>query len=190
MHSAPRRPALQSSRLVAAAAALWIALFATLASAVPHTVRARSANYDDAPATVKQATVRLAQTFSNPSQFPFASVQGEEIKIARSRVRYMNRKNQQAQTFLLEGEVQVRNGMHKPIAFLQLTAICLNAFQERIDTAQQSIEEPISPGQIRIVHWTKNLPHEEVYEVVFAVTAVRFADGTVWAPTEELVLSP
>ena len=164
-------------------------LFGALAAAAQHTVRTRVERYDDSPVETKQAVVRLIQTFSNPSQFPFASVQGEEIKIARSRVRYMNRKNQQAPTYMLEGEVAVRNGMRKPVTFIQLTAIALNAFQDRIDLDQQAVSEPISPGQTRTIKWSKNLPHEQVFEVVFVVTAARFADGTVWAPTEELVLS-
>ena len=192
MRSAPGRRWLIAGRW-ALTALLVVSvglLFGALAWAVQHTVRARVETYDDAPVRTKHAVVRLVQTFSNPSQFPFASIQGEEIKIARTRVRYMNRKNQQAPTYELEGEVEVRNGIRKPAAFIQLTAISLNAFQDRIDLDQQSISEPLSPGQTRLIKWSKSLPNEQVYEVVFVVTAVRFTDGTVWAPTEELVLSP
>ena len=155
------------------------------------TVRAKPATYDEAPVVVRQASVRLVQTYSSPSQYPLATApDGYEVKVKRSRVRYANRANQQVPTYLLEGSVELENETRRDVEAVQVTTVFLNAFGERISTDRHAIANPLEPRQTRRIDWSKNLPHEEVFEVYFVVTAVRFADGDVWTPTEELVILP
>ena len=151
-------------------------------------IDARIANYDEAPVTLLKASAQLMQTYGSTGQFPFAVLEGgHEARIQRARVHYLNRHNQQIPTYLLEGELEIRNASHKDVTALQITTIFLNAFHERISTERRSLTQSIAPKRAKKIQWSRGLPHEEVFEVCFVVTAVRFSDGTVWAPTEELV---
>lgn len=161
------------------------------ASSLERTVDARIANYDEAPVTLLRASAQLMQTYGSPSQFPFAVVDGgREVRVSRARVHYMNRHNQQIPTYLLEGELEIRNMTQKDVTALQITTIFLNAFHERISTERRSVAQSLAPKRAKKIQWSRGLPHEEVFELFFVVTAVRFSDGTVWTPTEELVALP
>lgn len=171
---------------------LAVCLAAQNADAVQRTVKTRAANYDDSPVLVQNASIHMVQTYSTPGQVALVKMAGphSEGRATRSRVRVANRLNQEIETYLLEGNVDLRNDTGKTISAFRITAIFLNAFQERIEVDQQMIQEPLGPGQQRQVPWNRQIPHQEVFEVVIVVTAVRYSDGTVWAPTEELVLVP
>ena len=155
------------------------------------TIATRVTNYDASPVSLRQVAMELAQTYSGETQFPTANLDdGTEAKIYRSRVRNVNRLHQLLPTYVLEGHLELRNEGRKPIAAVQVTAVFLNAFQERIGTDQQSVNLPLLPYQARRLRWSRNIQQAEVFETVFVVTKVRFEDGLVWAPTEELLLSP
>lgn len=155
------------------------------------TVQTKVANYEESPVVLRRASLRIVQTYSTPSQFPLATASdGQEVRIKRSRVRYLNRRDQQIPTYLLEGEVEIQNDARQDVVAVQISSVFFNAFRERLDTARHSITQTLASGQSKRIRWSKNLPHEDIFEVYFVLTAVRFADGTVWAPTEELVILP
>ena len=154
------------------------------------TVRVRVANYEETPVVVQAASAQLVQTYSHPGQFPLAEVGGEEVQVKRSRVRYVNKLNQEIPIYVLEGELTLRNHTHKEVAVLQLTTVFLNAFRERIATEQQSVTEVLRPLETRVIRWSRSLPHQEIFELYVIVTRVRFSDGTIWTATEELILIP
>lgn len=161
------------------------------AGGLERAVRTRIANYDKAPVTLRHAAVELVQTFSTPTQFPLSAVAGQEdVNVRRSRVRYMNRLGQQVPSYLLQGELELANETRKEVAALQITTVFLNAFRERISTDRYALSSPLAPRKTIRMPWSRSLPHEEVFEMFFVITAVRFADGTVWAPAEELILLP
>jgi len=151
-------------------------------------VRTRIENYEEAPVVLVEASVQLVQTYTHPTQLPLEG--GVEGKINRNRIRYLNKLNEDVPAYRVEGELGLRNRTRKEVAALQVTIIVLNAFRERISTERQSLAEPLGPRQTRTVRWSRGLPHEEVFEMFFIITAVRFTDGTVWAPNEELILLP
>ena len=153
-------------------------------------VRANVQNYEETPVRLMQASVQLTETYANPMQFPIVIDTNRDVKFRRSQVRYMNRLNQQIATYMLEGELRLHNDSAKAVEALQLTTIFLNAFQERVKTERDAVTETLRPHTITKVAWSKGAPHEEVFEMVFVITAVRFADGTVWTPTEELIQLP
>lgn len=154
-------------------------------------VKVRTANYDTTPVKMRRASVKLIQTYSGATQFPMADAEdGEEAKVRRSRVRNINRLNQLLPTYMLEGDLELRNDGRKPVEAVQITAIFLNAFRERIGTDQQSITTDLGSYELKPVRWSRNLQHQEVFETVFVITKVRFEDGLVWVPTEELLLFP
>lgn len=142
-------------------------------------VRTRIANYEEAPVVLVEASIQLVRTYANPTQLPVVG-----------RTRYLNRLNEEVPAYRVEGELGLRNRTRKEVAALQMTTIILNAFRERVSTERQSLAEPLAPRQTRTVRWSRGLPHEEVFEMFFIITAVRFTDGTVWAPNEELILLP
>lgn len=154
-------------------------------------LKTRLANYEESPVILRNVSVKLVETFSGPTQFPFAAFpDGAEVRVRRNQVRYMNQLNHQIPTYLLEGQLELRNEASKEVAAFQLTTVFLNAFRERIGTDRHTLSGPLAPRQTTLLSWSRNLPHEEVFEMFFAVTAIRFADGTVWTPTEELILLP
>lgn len=154
-------------------------------------VRTRIANYEEAPVVLVEASIQLVRTYANPTQLPAVALEGgAEGKINRSRTRYMNRLNEEVPVYRVEGELGLRNRTRKEVAALQMTTIVLNAFRERVSTERQSLAEPLGSRETRTVRWSRGLPHEEVFEMFFIITAVRFTDGTVWAPNEELILLP
>ncbi len=173
---------------------LVLVTVAEQAFALQRAVRARIANYEQAAVSLRNASIQLTQTYSTPSQFPLSEMRGDkedqEVQINRSRVRYANRLNQQVPTYLLEGELEVRNNAPKAVVAMQITAIFLNAFRERIETDRQTLAGSLRPSQVATVRWARNLPHQEVFELYFVVTAARFEDGSVWSPTEEMILLP
>lgn len=184
-----RHPCLRACRLLTAAG--LVAGAGATAQAMQHTVHAKAAKYDEAPVVVREASVQMVQTYSSPTQYPLATApDGYEVKVKRSRVRYANRADQQVPTYLLEGSVELENATRRHVEAVQVTTVFLNAFRERIGTDRHVIAKPMEPRQIMRIDWSKSLPHQEVFEVHFVVTAVRFSDGDVWTPTEELILLP
>ena len=180
-----------SRRMIGIACGLAVVAWCPSAFGMQRAVRARIVNYEAAPVLLLDASAQLVKTYSTPTQFPLAAVEeGREMKMQRSRVRHLNRLNQQVPTYLLEGNLQLRNDTRRRIAAIQLTIVFLNAFRERIGTERHSLAEPLGPREVKAVQWSRNLPYEEIFEVFFIVTAIRFDDGTVWMPTEELIFFP
>ena len=189
----PAHPMGRLTRIVCRGllAATFLVCTGVTSEALQRMVRALVAKYDDAPVIVRQASVRLVRTYSAPSQYQLAtSPDGHEIRVKRSRVRYANRADQQIPTYLLEGYLEVENKTREDVEAVQITSVFLNAFRERIGTDEHSVSKPLEPRAIRRVDWSKTLPHEETYEVYFVVTAVRFRNGEIWSPAEELILQP
>lgn len=189
----PPHPMVRVTRIVfrCLLAAEFLVCAGTTSEALQRMLRTQVAKYDDAPVIVRQASVRLVRTYSAPTQYQLPTApEGYEIRVKRSRVRYANRADQQIPTYVLEGYVEVENTTREDVEAVQITSVFLNAFRERIGTDEHSLTRPLEPREIRRVDWSKTLPHEETYEVYFVVTAVRFRDGEVWTPTEELILLP
>lgn len=176
-----------SWRLMAGVAA-W--LVAGAAPALERDVRTRIANYEEAPVVLKSAAIKLVQTYTQPGQFPFATADGSEAKVHRSRVRNLNRLHQQIPTYLLEGSLELRNQTRRSVETFQLTTVYFNAFRERIRTDRDTVTLALAPRQQKTLAWSKGVPHEEVFEMVVVPSAVRFTDGSVWSPTEELIVIP
>ena len=155
-------------------------------------LRTKVANYDNAPVIIRQASIQLVQTYGTPSQETVAALALERgaAQTSRSHIRYVNRLNQQTPTYSLEGEIELRNDAQKAVAALKLTTVFLNAFRERLSTDQQLLVQSLSPRQTKRVQWSRALPHEEVYEMFVVINAVRYSDGTVWTPSEELIVIP
>ncbi|MBI4354299.1 MAG: hypothetical protein HY595_03580 [Candidatus Omnitrophica bacterium] len=158
--------------------------------AVQRDVRTRTANYEEAPVLLQDARVRLTQTYSAPSQFPLVLSDGTDVRIQRSRVRHLNRLNQQVPTYQLQGQLELRNTSRKTVAMLQITTVFFNGFHERLSMEQESILHTLPPKQTKMLSWAKSLPDEETFEMFFIISAVRFSDGTVWSPEEELIVLP
>lgn len=170
---------------------LWLSVLVACpqAEALDRVVRARVANHEGAPVTLLEGSVRLVQTYSRPGQFPLTTVAGEEVLVRRSRVRYMNQADQ-VPTYLLEGELTLRNHTRKEVVALQVTTVFLNVFRERISTERHTLSASLEPHRLTTVKWSRTLPHHDVFELFGVITAVRFSDGTVWTPTEELIFIP
>lgn len=175
---------------VAVAVGLAVTWCGSSAWGIQREVRTRFAHYDDAPVIVQEATVRLVQTYSAPSQFPLALSEGSDLKVSRTKVRNINRLNQQVPTYQLHGQLDVRNATRKTVDMLQLTTVFFNAFHERLSTVQDSLPSTLSARQRKTITWTKSLPNEEVFELFVVISAVRFTDGSVWSPEEELIILP
>ena len=175
-------------------AASWLMACLVLSGAevsgLQREVRTRTANYDDAPVTLEDARVKLVQTYSAPNQFPLALADGDDVKVHRTRVRHLNRLHQQVPTYQLESHLELRNATRKTVATLQVTTVFFNAFHERIGIERESLPSAVPPRQTKTITWRKNLPNEYVFEMLFVISAVRFTDGTVWSPAEELIILP
>jgi hypothetical protein len=171
---------------------IWLGLTwcGTEAWGIQREIRTRLAHYDDTPVIVQEAKVRLVQTYSAPNQFPLALAEGTELKVSRTKVRNLNRLNQQVPTYQLQGQLEVRNATRKGVDMLQLTTVFFNAFHERLSTVQESLPSTLPARQQKTIAWTKSLPDEEVFELFVVISAVRFTDGTVWSPEEELIILP
>ena len=181
----------RSAGRLAGLAVIGLAVVAEPAYGLERAVQTHIVNADETPVVLETAKLKLVQTYSSPGQFPLAVAEGtSDVKIQRSRVRHLNRLKQQIPTYQLEGALQLRNVTRKSVDVVQLTVVFFNAFQERISAEEQSLASPLLSHQMKVVLWSRGLPHEEVFEVAFAVTAVRFSDGTLWSPTEELVVVP
>ncbi|MBI2884835.1 MAG: hypothetical protein HYY15_01525 [Candidatus Omnitrophica bacterium] len=168
-----------------------LAAGAPAASGFQRTVKTSITTYENAPVAVRHGKMQLLQTYSGATQFPMADAEdGTEAKVRRSRVRNVNRLNQLLPTYVLEGDLELRNTGRNTVSAVQVTAVFLNAFRERIGTDQQSIRVEMLPYQARRLHWSRNVQQPDVFEAVFVVTKVRFEDGLVWVPTEELLLLP
>lgn len=176
---------------LAGLAAVCCFIAAEPAHGLERSIQTHIANADETPVVLETAKLKLVQTYSNPSQFPLAAADGvADVKIQRSRVRHLNRLKQQIPTYQLEGTLQLRNTTRRAVDVIQLTVVFFNAFQQRISAEEQSLASPLTSRQMKVVPWSRGLPHEEVFEIAFAVTAVRFSDGTLWSPAEELVVVP
>lgn len=188
-----RPPRRDARRVWWAAGALCSALAALPclpAFSQQRAVRTSVQNYDEAPVRLIGASVQVTETYAHPMEVPLIRDGGRDLKVQRSRIRYMNRLNQQVAAYVLEGEVRLKNHSSKAVEVLQLTTVFLNAFRERVDLEQDSFTEALKPHQLTTLPWSRGLPREEVFEMVFVITAVRFSDGTVWTPTEELIQLP
>lgn len=155
-------------------------------------IRTSIANYDTTPVALTSARVRLRESFSPPNQVPMSALKGVPTsKPTRGGVRYLNRLAQQIPIYKLEGELEVRNTTPKRVQLVQVTAVYFDAFRTRLGEARQTIRQPLDPSQRTRLNWSGALPHEEVFEMFFVVTGVRFEDDATWtAPDEELVLAP
>jgi hypothetical protein len=155
-------------------------------------IRAQIANYDKTPVALTGAWVRLRESFSPPNQVPVSALKGVPTsKPTRGGVRYLNRLAQQIPIYKLEGELEVRNTTPKRVHLVQVTAVYFDAFRTRLGEARQTIQQPLGPSQRTRLSWSGELPHEDVFEMFFVVTGVRFKDDATWtAPEEELVLEP
>lgn len=160
------------------------------AAAFERTVKARVANYDEAPVILRAAQIKLVQTYSDTSQAPFVVMDGKDTGIRRSRVRHLNRAHQQVPMYLLEGTLELRNETRRQVETMQLTTVFFNAFRERIRTDRDAVTVTLASRQQKLLTWSKGVPHEEVFEMMVVISAVRFSDGSVWSPTEELILIP
>lgn len=167
---------------------VWLA--ADAAIAFEREIKSRIANYDEAPVTLRTAQVKLVQTYSDLAQAPFMIMDGKDTGLRRSRVRHLNRLNEQIPTYLLQGALELRNETRRSIDMLQLTTVFFNAFRERIRTDRDAVQIALVPRQRKTLAWSKGVPHEEVFEMVVVISAVRFTDGSVWSPTEELIVLP
>ncbi len=167
-----------------------VLLLSLQADASQRAIRTRVANHERAPVALVTATTELVQTYSDPTQAAFLALASDRVATAPSRVQYLNHMNQDIPTYLLEGALEIRNNTSKEIETLQLTTVFLNAFRERISSEQQSLMAPFLPHQSQEVRWSRSLPSQEVFELYLVITKVRFSDGTIWAPTEELLLLP
>ena len=154
------------------------------------TLQSRLANFTDSPVTLESSSAKLSATYASPGQFPFATINDTEVRVKRSRVRYVNRLNQQIPTYLVEGKLTLRNRFEKRVDVLELTTTFLNAFREQVGQSHQAVADPMQPYETKTVAWSTTLPHPEVYEIFVALTGVRFHDGTVWAANEEAIVVP
>lgn len=155
-------------------------------------IRTQIANYDKTPVSLTGAWVRLRESFSPPNQVPMSALQGvPKSKPTRGGVRYLNRLAQQIPIYKLEGELEVCNTTPKRVDLVQVTAVYFDAFRTRLGDARQIIQQPLGPSQRTRLSWSGELPHEDVFEMFFVVTGVRFEDDATWtAPEEELILEP
>lgn len=153
-------------------------------------VETRIVNADGAPVIVEAASTQLVQTYGRSNQFPLASVGQQEIRVARSRVKYINQLNQQVPTFLLQGEVHIENDTRRDVVALQLTTVSFNAFQERLAIDRHTITDAVGPLKSETVRWSHTLSQPDIFELYVAITGVRFKDGTVWSADEELIFVP
>lgn len=188
------RPALTPGRRGLLTGTLLVLCATVLASppafGMEREVRTRIANYDEAPVIVRQAAVYLVQSYGNPTSAPVVASGDNSPSTRHNRVRYMNRLNQEIPRYQLESELHLQNLTPKEIEAFQVTMIFLNAFHERIASDQQSVTEPLGPREMKTVEWSRKLPHQEVFELFLVITAVRFQDGSVWVPVEELIIVP
>ncbi len=155
-------------------------------------IRTQIANYDQSPVMLTGARVRLRESFSPPNQVPLSALQGvPKQKTTHGGVRYLNRLAQQVPIYKLEGELDVNNTTPKRIAMVQVTTVYFDAFRTRLGEERHTIQQSVAPSQRVRLSWSGELPHEDVFEMFFVVTGVRFADEATWnAPDEELVLEP
>ena len=175
----------RSVRMAGVALALALSLSSPVAFAgLQRAIQSRLANHEDTPVMLERFSARLIETYASPGQFPFATMNDAEVRVKRSRVRYVNRLNQQIPTYVVEGTLTLRNRFRKKVEAMELTTTFLNAFREQIGQAQHAVVEPVQPLETKTVAWSTTLPQPEVYEMFVVITGVRFADGTVWAPDE------
>jgi hypothetical protein len=179
---------------------ICVALAALLSCCVLHPmrveaakpIRSQIANYDTTPVPLLSAHIKLRESFTPPNQVPVSALQGiPNTKPARGGVRYLNRLAQQVPIYKLEGELEVSNQSGKRVQLVQVTAVYFDAFRTRLGEERQTIDQALAPAQRARLNWLGELPHEDVFEIFFVVSGVRFEDGTTWtAPEEELVLEP
>ncbi len=153
-------------------------------------IQSRLANHPDSPVVVERCAARLMETYAGPGQFPFATMNDTEVRVKRSRVRYVNRLNQQIPTYMIEGQLTLHSQFRKKVAVMEVTTTFLNAFRERVGQSQYAVTEPLQPYETKTINWSMALPHPEVYEMFVVVTGVRFEDGMVWSPNEEAIIVP
>ena len=174
-------------------ACAWLILCAATGTALAdqRLLRTRIANYDHALVVLEQASTQLVEVYGDPNQVALAIIaNGQMNRPALKRVRYLNRMNQEVATYQLEGELSLRNTTPKTVTALEITTIFFNAFRERISTERQTLIGSIEPRRTQRVQWSRPLPQKDTYELYVVVTKIRFDDGTIWAPVQELILLP
>lgn len=161
-------------------------LCASPAAAMQRSVKAAVKTFASTPVELQDPNIHLRETFSSPTQ---SAGDGP----AESRVRYANRK--QSPQLVLTGECVLVNRSPQRIDAVAVTTMPVDAFGEGVDTSQgqqgvyrlHRVTEPIVKGGSVTFSWEQPVTSDDVYEVAIAVTAVRFADGSVWiAPKDKL----
>ena len=171
-----------SVRLVAAMLLVW----SQPAAALQRSVKAAVTAFSSTPVDIQQPRVRLLETFLSPTQVPGDA--GTE-----SRVRYANRK--QAPQLMLTGEGTFVNRSLQRIEAVALTTMPRDAFGESLEAGagEQGVyklhrfTEPIAKGGVLPFTWEQAITSDDIYEVAIAITAVRFADGSIWLAPKDKV---
>jgi hypothetical protein len=173
----------------------WLAAVCGLSAAVSlsawalqRMLKSKAHNYASTPVALRQSKVTLVEVFAAPTVAGIPDA-------GKSRVRYANRAGLTPPNYRLKGEVLCVNESPQAVEALKLTVIALDAFHQPIAIPGQG--SPYSVEQVvgtiprsgsRQVSWDRTIGSADVYEVAVVVTAVRFADGSVWmAPDEELI---
>jgi hypothetical protein len=175
--------------LPAAAAGLCVLLAVPEASALQRVLRSKAHNYPNAPVRVAQSKVTLLDVFPTPTQAGVPDA-------GKSRVRYANKAGLLPRSYRLRGELSCANESGQTVEAIKVTVVVLDAFHQAVMVPGQrsaylveQIVEAIPRGAAKRLQWEQDVGGtSEVYEVAVVVTAVRFADGSVWtAPDEELI---
>lgn len=174
------------------AAVIWALALSTgpPAWAGQQSLRARVANYPNAPVVLKTLKVQLVELFSTPTQpvIPGTSTEG-------SRVRRAGTAGTLPSTFVLFGDVLCQNRSAQGVRAVELTVVLLDPFHQPVRPQGSSqaytvrqVAMGVSRGSTARIAWKQPTATSDVYEVVAVVTRVRFDDGSVWlAPREELI---
>lgn len=168
---------------------LFVTVFAVSAWALQRPITSRFENYQDAPVVIRKVETSMIETFATPSQYGSAS-----FRQRGSRVRYANRAGLTVSKFDLSGEVVCRNHSRKTVEAFEVTIIPLDVFHEPVRAmgqrgrfATEQVIRLLPRGSTTKMEWYLPTLEGEVYEVALVVTRVRFKDGTIWEPTEELI---
>ncbi len=148
-------------------------------------VKSKTHSYPNSPVLLERAKVTLFETFSPPAQFGIPGA-------ARSRVRYANQPL--SPTLMLDGRVVCVNRSTQGIEALKLTIVLFDAFHQSISVPGQGaslvkqIVTPLPKNTSKELTWQERMDSTDIYEVAVVLTAVRFADGSIWlAPDVELI---
>lgn len=172
--------------------ALLLALFPCLpeaADAGERRISTRIAGYEGAPVVVRSATGEVIHIYERPDDLVVMAAAKGAAK-SPQRVRYINRLNEEVRTVQLHGTLTLKNATNKTAEAIRIQTILFNAFRERVGSYEEVVQEPLGPFRIKQIEWSRAMPTEDIYELYVVITKIRFSDGDVWSPTEELVFSP